>query len=116
MRVVAPQIDFAFPVADTLVGAFGHVSEGDVLYKRGLFADALKCYTQCVNTAGAFEGGWSARVPPRTRASVQIAVTVSGPGLFVSVAAPSASRVFSQVCFCSVGEISPSSDSFGFFR
>ncbi len=64
-RVVASQIDFGFPVADALVGAFGHVSEGDVLYKRGLFADALKCYTQCVNTAEAFEGGWCAQAPSR---------------------------------------------------
>lgn len=40
------------------MGAFSHVTEGDVLYKRGLFADALKRYTQCVDTAGAFEGGW----------------------------------------------------------
>ncbi|CAM9553330.1 unnamed protein product [Ectocarpus fasciculatus] len=49
-------IDFGVSVADTLVGAFGHVSKGDVLFKRGLFADALACYNQCIDTAGAFEG------------------------------------------------------------
>lgn len=56
-----PQLDFGYPVPDTLVGAFSHVTEGDVFYKRGLFADALKRYTQCVDTAGAFEGAWSLR-------------------------------------------------------
>eukprot|EP00903_Cladosiphon_okamuranus_P008089 g7799.t1 len=54
------EIDFGFPVADTLVGAFSHVSEGDKFFKRGLFADALKRYTQCVDTAGAFEGNANA--------------------------------------------------------
>ena len=51
-----PQIVFGFPVPDALVGAFGHIVEGDVFYTRGLFADALKRYAKCVDTAGAFEG------------------------------------------------------------
>ncbi|CAN0213280.1 unnamed protein product, partial [Ectocarpus sp. 13 AM-2016] len=51
---------FGVPVADALVGAFGHVSKGDVLFKRGLFAEALVCYNQCIDTAGAFEGSTNA--------------------------------------------------------
>ncbi|CAN0356629.1 unnamed protein product [Ectocarpus sp. 6 AP-2014] len=54
------EIDFGVPVADTLVGAFGHVSKGDVLFKRGLFAEALACYSQCIDTAGAFDGSTNA--------------------------------------------------------
>eukprot|EP00752_Nemacystus_decipiens_P001876 g1807.t1 len=54
------EIDFGFPVPDSLVGAFSHVTDGDVYYKRGLFADALKRYTKCVDTAGAFEGNANA--------------------------------------------------------
>lgn len=50
------QIEFAAPVADVLVGAFGRVSEGDMLFQRGLHAEALECYNQCIDTAGAFEG------------------------------------------------------------
>lgn len=53
------QIDFAVPVADSLVGAFGHVSEGDVLFQRGLHAEALACFETCIQTAGAFEGAHS---------------------------------------------------------
>lgn len=50
------QISFGFPVSDALVAAFGHVSEGDVLYQRGLHAEALTCYRRCIDTAGAFKG------------------------------------------------------------
>ncbi|CAM9785353.1 unnamed protein product [Laminaria digitata] len=54
------EISFGFPVSDALVGAFGHASEGDVLYQRGLHAEALACYSRCVATAGAFEGNGNA--------------------------------------------------------
>lgn len=50
------QIYYDAPVADALVGAFDRVSEGDMLLQRGLHAEALACYNQCIDTAGAFEG------------------------------------------------------------
>ena len=50
------QISFGFPVSDVLVGAFGHASEGDVLYQRGLHAEALACFSRCIDTEGAFNG------------------------------------------------------------
>ncbi|CAM9960988.1 unnamed protein product [Ascophyllum nodosum] len=49
------EIDFAHAVPDALLGAFTSVPEGDVLYQRGLHADALACYNKCINTPGAFE-------------------------------------------------------------
>lgn len=57
MRVSsAAQIDFGFPVPDALVGAFGHISDGDVFFQRNLYADALDCYNRCIDSPNAFEG------------------------------------------------------------
>ncbi|CAN0332036.1 unnamed protein product [Pylaiella littoralis] len=73
-----PQIEFEFPVADALLGAYGHVTKGDVLYKRGLFADALACYTQCIETAGAFEGNANALSVAKVKQSSAMRMVAKG--------------------------------------